>query len=170
MAAISAALFAASGATCAHAGDTASITVTATVVARTCTVTNKSQTVALGTVDAASLSSHGDVGASQEFTVSLTNCSNVNTVKVTATGTADDKDSTDFKNMASDSAATGAAVYIKGGTDEGTTLHPNGDGEGSYPVTDGAVDMKFKAILEATGATVSAGAVSVPITLNLAYE
>lgn len=158
----------------AQAGDTAKITVTATIVNRTCTPDWTSDTsktnISLDTIDAATMAGKGSKGGEKEFILTLTNCSSdVNTVKVTAKGTPNDEDSTDFKNTGT---AKHVGVYIKGGSDESVTLHPDGTGEGEYTVSNGTVAMKFKAILERTSASdaPTSGSVTVPVTLNMNYE
>jgi len=160
----------------AQAGDTANIKVTATVVNRTCTPGwTGTQDVGLGTIDAATMPAHGTPAASKEFTLSLTGCSSdVSKIKVTASGTPDSADATDFANSLDSAAggATGVGVFIKGGPSQDTTRHPDKSGSVEYPVSNGAVDMKFKAQLEKdsdTG-TVTTGEVNVPVTLNIEYE
>ncbi|MGJ0193047.1 fimbrial protein [Pantoea sp. RRHST58] len=160
-------------ATGAQAGATASITITATIVNRTCTANwtdDPTKTdIKLGEIDAATMTAKGIIGGSREFTLTLTDCSNVNKVKVTASGTPSDEDSTDFKNNG-DAAHIG--LYIKGGPDESVTLHPDGSGEGDYTVSNGTVAMNFKAIVERTSSSdaPTAGSIKVPVTLKMNYE
>ena len=157
----------------AQASATANITITATIVNRTCTAdwTNDptKTDIKLGEVDAATMTAKGSTGGSREFTLTLTDCQSVNKVKVTASGTPSDEDSTDFKNNG-DAAHIG--LYIKGGPNEDVTLHPDGSGEGDYTVSDGTVAMKFKAIVERTSDSdaPTAGSINVPVTLNMNYE
>lgn len=108
--------------------------------------------------------------ASRDFTLSMSGCTSVNKVKVTASGTPDTQDSTAFKNTATDTAASGVAVYLLGGSQTDTRLSPGGSTFVEYSVTDSAVSMGFKAVLEGTGGDISDGAVAVPVTLNMTYE
>lgn len=164
------AILATFGVTPAHAGDTANINITATVVVRTCTPDwSSTNDVPLGSVDASGKKGQDNI-ASKDFTLGLNDCTGVSKVKVTASGTADSQDTTAFKNMATDTAASGVAVYLLGGTQTNTRLDPGGNTFAEYPVTDGAVSMAFKAVLEGNNENIVAGAVKVPVTLNMVYE
>jgi type 1 fimbria pilin len=159
----------------AQAGDTANITVTATIVNRTCTTdwtdNTRKTTIALGTVDGTKMTAKGDIGATGETTLGLSGCNGVNKVTVTASGSADSGDASAFANSATgNTAAKGVAVLLKGGTDEGTVLKPDGTTSVVYNVAHNAVNMTFKAFLEGNGNAVTDGAFSAPITLNMAYE
>lgn len=159
----------------AQAGDTADITVTATLVNRTCTPDWKNDasktTIALGTVDGTTMTAKGAVGATGETTLGLSGCSDVSKVTVTANGTADSGDSSAFANSAAGTQAKGVAVLLKAGPNEDTVLKPDGSTSIDYTVKDNAVKMTFKAFLEANGVeSVSDGAFSAPITLTMAYE
>jgi Fimbrial protein. len=154
------------------AGDTTTITVTATIVNRTCTADwtsnpNKLK-VPLGTIDAADGTKSKDL-KSVEFTLGLTKCTDVNTVKVTATGKAHPDAATEFGNTVT-GGATGYAVHLEGGAKEDTRLNPDGSTSVNYTVTDNAVDMKFKASLEQVSDTTTSGEFSAPITLTMVYE
>ncbi|EQA1624989.1 fimbrial protein [Enterobacter asburiae] len=155
----------------AQAGDTATVTVTATIVNRTCTpdwTDNPDELkVPLGTIDAAS-ADKGDLKTA-EFTLGLTNCTDVTSVKVTAKGKAHPDVSTEFDNTV-DKGATGFAVHLEGGPDENTRLKPDGSTSVTYPVSDGAASMKFKATLEKVADTTTSGDFSAPITLTMDYD
>ncbi|SFT37833.1 Pilin (type 1 fimbria component protein) [Kosakonia arachidis] len=159
----------------AQAGDTATITVSGTVVNRTCTEgwTSADTHIELGTVDASTMKSKHDIGASKDFTLTLTNCSSdVKTVKVTATGTADPALSEAFKNTGT---ATGVDVSIWSGpglSEFGTELIPNNQSTAiAFKPANGVVDMSFRVKLgQDSDATVTAGTVSALITLNMNYE
>lgn len=166
------AVFAASGASSAYAGDTATFTITQTVVVPTCTpewTTGNTMEVPLGTVSGVGNKGQDNI-ANKTFTLSMKDCTSVNKVKVTASGTPDTQDAKAFKNTATDTAASGVAVYLLGGPDTNTRLDPDGSTSAEYSVTDSAVSMDFKAVLEGTGGDISAGAVEVPVTLNMTYE
>lgn len=156
----------------AYAGDTANITVTATIVTRTCTPQwSGDQKIALGSVDGSGASGKGAVIAQGDLTLSLKDCNNVSKIAVTATGTADGNDTSAFANQASTDKAKGVAVYLMGGPNQDTRLDPKGTTSVDYPVSSNAADMKFTAFLEANGGyDVSDGQVNVPITLNMTYE
>lgn len=125
--------------------------------------------VSLGTVSGSGNKGQDNI-ASKDFTLSMKDCTSVNKVKVTASGTPDTVDTTAFKNTATDTAASGVAVYLLGGPQTDTRLSPDGGTSAEYSVTDSAVTMAFKAVLEGTGGDISDGAVTVPVTLNMTYE
>ncbi|MBD8109345.1 MULTISPECIES: fimbrial protein [Erwiniaceae] len=164
------AMFATFGVIPAHAGDTADINITATVIVRTCTPDwNSTKDVPLGSVDGSGKKGQDNI-ASKDFTLDLKDCTGVSKVKVTAKGTPDSKDVTAFKNAATDTAASGVAVYLLGGPQTNTRLDPDGNTAAEYSVTDNAVSMGFKAVLEGNGDNIVAGAVKVPVTLSMVYE
>ncbi|MGJ0193045.1 fimbrial protein [Pantoea sp. RRHST58] len=153
------------------AGDMASVDVTATLVNRTCTPDwtndpNKTN-IKLGTIDAAS-AAKGDL-KTVEFTLGLTDCNDVKKVKVTAQGHAHPSATTEFGNTASN-GALGFAVHLEGGPNEDTRLKPDASTSVTYPLTNNAVDMKFKATLEKVADKTTSGEFSAPITLTMDYE
>lgn len=166
------AVFAASGAGPAYADDTTTFSITQTVLVPTCTpewTAGKPTEVPLGTVNSAGNKGKDNI-VSKDFTLSMKDCTNVNKVKVTASGTPDTQDTMAFKNTAADAAASGVAVYLLGGPQTDTRLSPDGNTFVEYSVTDSAVSMGFKAVLEGTGGDITGGAVTVPVTLNMTYE
>ncbi|MDT0175172.1 hypothetical protein Q9R34_03800 [Enterobacter sp. BRE11] len=153
-----------------QAGDTANITITATIVNRTCTADwtddpNKTN-IKLGTIDAAS-AAKGDLKTT-EFTLGLTDCTDVKKVKVTAKGKAHPTATTEFGNTVN--GAVGFAVHLEGGPNEDTRLKPDASTSVTYPLTDNAVEMKFKATLEKVADKTTSGEFSAPITLTMDYE
>lgn len=163
-------MLAAFGAAPVHAGDTAQINVTASVIVRTCTPDwgASPQEVPLGTVDGSGKKGQDNI-ASKDFSLHLKNCTGVKNVEVTATGSADSQDNKAFQNAATDSPAEGVAVYLTGGSDN-ARLVPNSNTGVNYPVSGGDVTMGFKAVLEGNGDNLTGGAVKVPVTLNVNYE
>jgi len=156
----------------AQAGDTANVTVTATIVNRTCTPGwSGEQKVDFNTVDVAGMKKP-DVAKEKDFTLSLTGCSSeVRKVKVTARGTASEADGAAFKNMATDLKATGLDIYLNGiGAAGETPLDPGGTRNVEYTVSNGAADLKFKFYLTVNDDHITNGKVSVPITLKMDYE
>jgi len=154
------------------ASESASVSVTATVVDNTCTP----QWSAAGvTVDMGRVSSNDfgadKIGAAETFIMSLVNCgSDTSKVTVTATGEEDSVDSSLFANSVAD-GATGVAVGLWGGPDFSTQLVPNGSISIEYPVVNQSIDMNFKAGLMQTGANApGAGAVKSVINLTMDYE
>lgn len=157
-----------------NAGASANMTFTGSVVNRTCTPGwNDTVTVPFNSVDRSHLPAHGTISINKEFTLSLTNCSSdVSNVKVTASGTVDPADTNMWANSL-DSGATGVGMYLQAEVDGGATpLMADGRGHATFPVSSGAVDMKFLAYLEVDNdaGKVTEGELNVPVTLNINYE
>lgn len=158
----------------ADASASANMTFTGSVVNRTCTPGwHDTITVPFNSVDQSSLPAHGSINSIYKvFTLSLTNCSSdVSKVKVTASGAVDPADANMWANSL-DSGATGIGMYLMAEDEDGTALLADGRGQATFPVSSGAVDMKFKAYLEVDNdaRTVTEGKFSVPVTLNINYE
>jgi type 1 fimbria pilin len=155
------------------ATDSATITISATVVDSTCTPDwTASVPVQLGRAAIRDFNAAGDVGASNSFELKLKDCgSGATVVKVTASGTGDDDNPGLFKNEAASGGASGVAVALFGGPEQSTQLKP-GEDEAEYDITgDTAPTLTFKAELRQSGATKpTAGDVQSSATLTLTYE
>lgn len=154
----------------------AKVSITATVVASTCTAGWDSAGVAvdLGKVASSGMVNPGDIGASKPFSLSLTGCTGITKVDVSASGTPDGADDQAFANTGS---AKGVAVELFGGDGQTGQLTPNNATSSvSYAVTDGDATLPFLAKLERTAAAnadetgYAAGDVSSVANLSLTYE
>lgn len=175
---LAAALLASSGAALAAAASpsSAKVTVTATVVESTCTAgwDTSGVEVNLGKVSTTTMAKKGDIGASKPFSLSLTGCSDISNVNISASGTADATDNQAFANTGT---AKGVAVELFGGDGQTGQLLPNNSTSVlTYPVTNGTATLSLLAKLERTAADdaqaadFAAGEVNSVANLNLTYE
>jgi len=154
------------------ASESATINISATVVDNTCTPdwTSAGKEVNMNRVSVDDFGSD-KIGASQSFTLNLTDCGAGTTkVKVTASGAADASDSSLFSNTLADSA-TGVGVGVWGGPAQATQLNPAGSNSVEYAVENNAVNMTFLTKLMKTGTTaITAGNLKSIVTLTVDYE
>ncbi|MDZ5641677.1 fimbrial protein [Enterobacter sp. A103] len=151
-----------------NTANSATVNVTAKVLATTCTPSWSSDTeVKLGSVSTASMGNAvGDAGLSKDFNLSLTHCDpGVTSVDVTARGTPD----TDVAETYANSEATGAKfVAVKLLT--GTEVLSNGKSH-NFTAASNTINMPFTAkLINTKGTGVTPGAVKSKITLDIAYE
>ncbi|EIC85708.1 fimbrial protein [Serratia sp. M24T3] len=153
----------------AAAGNTAVITVTASVVSNTCTLDTPSATVALGRLSLNQFTSVDSESSAKPFKLTLSKCgAGATGVKVSATGTEDATDNDLFKNTG---AAKGFGIKIMGG-DKLTKQLSKSSGLGEYPITKptGTTDLNLNASVVQTEAAVTAGDVTSSINLEVTYD
>lgn len=154
------------------ASESATINISANVVANTCTPdwTAAGKDVNMNRVSVDDFGSD-KIGATQQFTLNLTECGAGTTkVKVTASGIADTTDSTLFSNTLAE-GASGVGVGVWGGPTQATQLNPAGNNSVEYAVSNNAVNMTFLTKLMKTGTeAVTAGNLKSIVTLTVDYE
>lgn len=155
------------------ASDSATVNVTATVAANTCTAgwDAAGVSVDLGTVNGAALKAKGDIVGKKDFTLQLKDCGDsASAVKVTATGTADG----DGFAVDSDSgAAAGVNVMIYGAGSDGKEVALKADGSNSVTeaIAKGDAELKFAAaVAQSSDTAPTAGSVNSKLTLNIDYQ
>jgi len=154
---------------------TTDINITAKVVDATCTAGWDTSGVSLdlGSVSTSSLAAKGDIGASKPLTLTLTGCTGMTKVHLSATGNKDSDDSTAFSNSGT---AKGVAVQLFGGEGQSTQLLPQDSTQtADYTIKDGNATLALLAKLERTTdasdeEAFAAGTVVSKATLNLTYE
>lgn len=155
------------------ATDSATVTVTATVAANTCTAgwDASGVTVDLGALNGSALKAKGDLVGKKDFTLALTDCGESATgVKVTATGTTDGDG---FAIDTGEGAATGVNVMVYGTGSDGTEVALMADGSNAVEQTiaKGDAELKFAAAVAQSGDDAPvAGKVSSKLTLNIDYQ
>ena len=162
------ALLASSG--CVRAAtDSTQITVTAKVLAATCTAPANA-TYDIGNVSLTDLTAAGNETGKKDFTLDFTGCDNsITKIELTAAGTADSGDGNVFKNSASSSPATKVGIVLYPENQLTTPLKPAG-GTHTYTVTSGAShSLPMTARVRATGAGATAGPVQAVIPLTVTY-
>lgn len=153
---------------------TATVNVTATVVANTCTPQwSGAQALDVGRASMTDFTGTDAVGASNTLDLKLINCgADTTKVKVTADGTPDNGNGDLFANTES-GGATGVAFALFGGDDQNTQLKPKNASNVEYAVDSGSktVDMIFRADLKQLSETPpTSGKVTSAITLTMTYE
>lgn len=163
-------LFTASGGiSLAASRSSATIDISVTVKALTCTPdwAGKGATVDFGKISLKDFSSTvGQVASERKFTLSLTECdASVSKVKVTATGTPDPNESRYFANNGT-AKGVGLKLY------DTDTLATLGNGESAeFYVANKSAEMNFSAQLVNTGgAALTTGNIASFVTLNMTYE
>jgi P pilus assembly protein, pilin FimA len=150
------------------ANPTAVITLTGTVVSRTCTFDETVASVVLDDINPREFTD-GSMKKARDVVVGITCGSGVSSVKIVPTGTADAADTTAFKNTG---ASTGVALRFTNAS--GSTLLPGGTS--SVQVTPSGTAEKtgsytFKAGYVATApGAVTGGNFASMVTLNFNYE
>lgn len=155
---------------------TTEVIITAKVVESTCVAgwDTSGVSVNLGSVSAAAMPTKGVIGASQPFVLSLTGCSGVTKVHLSATGESASDDNTAFAN--SSGTAKGVGVLLFGGNNQTTQLLPsNSTTTADYDIKDGNATLALLAkLVRTTDSTnpesFAAGTVLSRATLNLTYE
>jgi len=161
------ALLASSG--CVRAAtDSTQITVTAKVLAATCTAP-VNPTYDIGNVSLTDLTAAGNETGKKDFTLDFTGCDNsITKIELTAAGTADSDDGNVFKNSAPSSPATkvGIVLYPDG---KSTPLTPQG-GTYEYTFASGTThSLPMTARVKATATGATAGSVQAVIPLTVTY-
>lgn len=149
------------------ATDSTTITVTAKVLAATCTAPANA-TYDIGNVSLTDLTAAGKETGKKDFTLDFTGCDNsITKIELTAGGTAHAGDSTVFDNSASSPAANvGIVLYPDS---KNTPLTPKG-GMYEYAVTPGAThSLPMTARVRATATGAAAGPVQAVIPLTVTY-
>lgn len=156
------------------ATDTATINISATVRANTCTLSNKNPVFILPAVSTGDFSGlKGKVVSSAPVTISFTNCgADTKRFSVQMTGTQDTEinDGITFKNALSDStAATGVGILLYGA--DGTIFRPDGTKTAliTPPTGGGNVSVNYTAKYISTRGVVTSGKVSAVITAYIVY-
>lgn len=161
----------------------AKVEITGEITAATCQAgwdVTKNIQVDLGKVSADKMTTPGDIGAIKPFVLSLTGCSGVNTISVTAQGTPDATESSDFANTLKDGAA-GVAVQVLGGPAQDTVITPDALTSVDYPVSGDTANLTFLAEMVRTAKAdtsngdtptsgVTVGKLTSLATLYLTYE
>lgn len=152
-----------------------SINITAKIVDATCTAGWDASGVSLdlGSVSTSALVKKGDIGASKPLALTLTGCTGMTKVHLSATGSEDSGDSSAFANTGT---AKGVGVQLFGGTGQSTQLLPqDSTTTADYTIKDGNATLALLAKLERTTDSTdakefAAGTVISKATLNLTYE
>ncbi|WP_312629563.1 fimbrial protein [Scandinavium sp.] len=148
------------------ANPTGQFTITTTILSRTCTFDNETQTVALENVETREFSDQS-MKKPQTFDVNI-HCDNgVSSVKIVPSGPADDTgDATAFKNQ-----GDAANVALRLQNAEGNVLTPDGNSSVTVTPEDGVGAYRFRVGYVATQpGKVSAGGFSAAVTLRFAYD
>jgi len=166
---IAAALLALSGeASFADTSSSATIDMSVTIQARTCTPgwSGNGTTVDFGKISLKDFgSAAGQVAATKPFSLSLSECdASISKVKVTASGTSDPDQPRFFAN---NGTAKGMAIAL---LDADTGGAIGGADVAEYSVANRTAQMNFLAELVSTGAAPSVGNISSTVTLNMSYE
>jgi len=160
----------------AHAvSDTATLTITGTVLANTCTLDSGSvkQSIKLDDIADRDIKGRGVTGGTKNIAITLTNCGSAATrVLVTASGTPDDDNSAAFANTLSKASngATGVALYFFQ-TDGTTKFDPAGavtQISTLKPLVDNI--LTYSASYVSTKDVVTAGAFSTVVNMTFDYQ
>ncbi|SFT38252.1 major type 1 subunit fimbrin (pilin) [Kosakonia arachidis] len=157
------------------ASDTATITITGTVLSNTCTIDSSSavQNITLGAISDRDIKGKGTTGGKKDVVIKLTNCgAGTSGVVVRASGTPDADDALAFANarVQESGGATGVGVYFFQ-TDGTTKFVPAGtitQTSSLIPSVDNT--LTYKASFVGTKDAVTAGDFSTVVNMTFDYQ
>lgn len=154
------------------ASDTATITITGTVKASTCTIDSDSanKKVTLPDIADRDIQGKGKTGGTKDIDIVLKDCgASVTTVLVTASGNADDENTGAFKNSLTD-GADGVALYFYK-TDKTGLFNPQGTETETSTLTPSQDNtLTYQAAYVGTKDKVTAGAFSTVVNMKFNYQ
>lgn len=140
------------------------ITITGTVINKTCSFNDVSQTVTLDDIYITDFSDTSIKGG-KNVSVGISCGDGVSSVKIVPTGTADTNDNTAFSNT-----GTASNVALRFQDSAGTTLFPDGSSSVTVTPSEGEAVYTFKAGYVATGGKVTAGSFISQVNMSFDYE
>ncbi|ELW1648932.1 type 1 fimbrial protein [Enterobacter oligotrophicus] len=146
--------------------DSATVHITGNIKAGTCKPQDKD--VDFKDVERSSFSGAGTVGATQDFTLELTDCSSdITKINMSATGTADDQYPESFATISEDGTTDNLAVKISHGDND---IKPDGSTEITLQPVDGNVSETFTAsLMQDSGDLPKLGKFSSTVTVSFEY-